>query len=294
MAVLKKQLDPDEEVLVETNPHWIFVAKPVAVTVATVGVVVAVVVASHYSSVIGHLPVAVLWLLVAVAAVPTLWLAVCVLRWRTTSLVVTSSRLIVRRGAFGRQAMQIRLNRVNEVGYQQTLLERLLRTGRLLVETGGEDGVQVFPCARRPAVLQRVINHQLDVVQGGLRPPGGGPVPAGPAWQGAGPDGPPTAPPAASYAPAARLLPDAPTDPGIRRAGGQAPPFAGPGGGQPASSAPPAGEAPAFAHPPGAAPQPGIAPGIPEQILQLDELRRRGLLTDDEFQAKKTELLGRM
>ncbi len=33
---------------------------------------------------------------------------------------------------------------------------------------------------------------------------------------------------------------------------------------------------------------------IPGQILQLDELRRRGILSEDEFAAKKAELLGRL
>jgi hypothetical protein len=33
---------------------------------------------------------------------------------------------------------------------------------------------------------------------------------------------------------------------------------------------------------------------IPEQIEQLDELRRRGVLSEDEFQAKKADLLRRM
>jgi uncharacterized membrane protein YdbT with pleckstrin-like domain len=35
-------------------------------------------------------------------------------------------------------------------------------------------------------------------------------------------------------------------------------------------------------------------PSIPEQIERLDELRRKGLVTDAEFQAKKAELLDRM
>lgn len=35
-------------------------------------------------------------------------------------------------------------------------------------------------------------------------------------------------------------------------------------------------------------------PSIPEQIEQLDRLRRAGTLTDEEFQAKKAELLRRM
>lgn len=38
----------------------------------------------------------------------------------------------------------------------------------------------------------------------------------------------------------------------------------------------------------------GGSSSIPAQIEQLDELRSRGLLTDAEFQAKKSELLGRM
>jgi hypothetical protein len=45
-----------------------------------------------------------------------------------------------------------------------------------------------------------------------------------------------------------------------------------------------------------AGPESGGPPtwSIPAQIEQLDGLRRRGLLTDAEFQAKKTELLGRL
>jgi hypothetical protein len=33
---------------------------------------------------------------------------------------------------------------------------------------------------------------------------------------------------------------------------------------------------------------------IPEQITQLDDLRKKGLIDDTEFQAKKTKLLERM
>ena len=42
---------------------------------------------------------------------------------------------------------------------------------------------------------------------------------------------------------------------------------------------------------PAAAP-PG--PSIPEQIEQLDSLRQRGVISEDEFERKKAELLGRM
>ena len=39
---------------------------------------------------------------------------------------------------------------------------------------------------------------------------------------------------------------------------------------------------------------PADSPDIPEQIARLDQLRRDGLLSDAEFEAKKQELLGRM
>ena len=61
-----------------------------------------------------------------------------------------------------------------------------------------------------------------------------------------------------------------------------------------AQSAP--AQAPAPAPSPAAAPAPaaGAASSIPEQIKKLAELRDMGVLTPDEFEAKKKELLSRM
>ena len=43
-----------------------------------------------------------------------------------------------------------------------------------------------------------------------------------------------------------------------------------------------------------ATPPAAATANIPEQIGQLDDLRVRGVITDAEFEAKKTELLRRM
>jgi predicted Zn-dependent peptidase len=40
--------------------------------------------------------------------------------------------------------------------------------------------------------------------------------------------------------------------------------------------------------------QPDPASSIPAQLDQLDDLRKRGVITEAEFAAKKTELLNRM
>jgi hypothetical protein len=50
------------------------------------------------------------------------------------------------------------------------------------------------------------------------------------------------------------------------------------------------------ASPPGAAPPPPVTPraDIPEQLRKLAELRDAGVITHEEFDAKKTDLLSRM
>ncbi len=51
---------------------------------------------------------------------------------------------------------------------------------------------------------------------------------------------------------------------------------------------------PTFAAPAPAAPAAPAPPGVPEQIEQLARLRDQGHITPEEFEAKKSELLGRM
>ena len=46
--------------------------------------------------------------------------------------------------------------------------------------------------------------------------------------------------------------------------------------------------------PPGAVGSASSAASVPEQLIQLDDLRRRGIVTPAEFEAKKAELLGRL
>ena len=69
-----------------------------------------------------------------------LWLAVPVLRWRTTTYELTTRRLKVRGGIIARHGRDIPLARINDVSFQQGPLDRLLRSGQLVVESAGEHG----------------------------------------------------------------------------------------------------------------------------------------------------------
>lgn len=197
-------LNEGEQVVLDLRPHWWFLSGPLfwlLVAAAASGVATALEAPSW----------AVLSLL-AVTGLVLLWLVGRYLRWTTTNFVVTTDRLVYRSGVVAKRGMEIPLERVNNIAFHQTVLERLLRSGDLLIESAGESGQQRFTDIARPSRVQNEIYRQMELA-------------------------------------AAR---DA-----DRRAGRR-------------------------------------ELSIPEQIEKLHELRQRGILSQAEFEAKKTQLLDRL
>jgi uncharacterized membrane protein YdbT with pleckstrin-like domain len=62
------------------------------------------------------------------------------LRWLTTTYVLTTHRLITRRGVLHRVGKDLPLIRVNDVSYDQSLADRMFGCGTLVVQTAGENG----------------------------------------------------------------------------------------------------------------------------------------------------------
>jgi uncharacterized membrane protein YdbT with pleckstrin-like domain len=133
MGYPKKLLSDDEEVVLETHPHWKMLVFPVLellVILALAGFLLAVV-----DDDIGR------YVILGVSAVLLIWLFVVpLLRWRTTLFVITDRRVVVRSGILSRTGRDIPLTRVNDVTFQHNLLERILGCGTLVVESAGERG----------------------------------------------------------------------------------------------------------------------------------------------------------
>jgi hypothetical protein len=89
------------------------------------------------------------------------WLAVRTARWWTTYFILTSYRLVEQRGM--RQA-ETPLASVVSVVSVQSLLRRMVGTGRLELELLGEDRVRRIDDVRKPAILQRIINRRIRPV----------------------------------------------------------------------------------------------------------------------------------
>ena len=231
-------------------------------------------------------PVGVGYVLLALVLVAAGWLGIRALKWHTTSIVLTTSRILERRGVFTRQGIEIRLDRVNELSYRQTLLERMVRTGSLEIEVGGETGVVYFNHLPHPAAVQSLVTEQIDAMRRGrtgwqmgppgVMGPGGGIAPPG------------SAQPAAGFYPQPSYQQPSYQQPSYQQPSHQQPTYPQPSYQQP-SYAPPTYPQQAQGPPPAA---PGSAgPTVAERLVQLDQLRQRGILSEVEFQTKKAELL---
>jgi len=204
-----KLLNEDEEIALDLHPHWEFFVKPAAALVVAVAFGVFVLTRENMPGLLDALA----GVLVLAALV---WFGLTYLRWITTNFVVTTDRLIYRHGVLSKHGVEIPLERVNTVFFSQTILERMLGSGDLVIESAGEMGRQNFSNVRKPSAVQNEIYRQMESNEN------------------------------RKFDRIGRL----PHQP----AGGS----------------------------------------VANQIKDLDDLRRQGLITDAEFEAKKADLLGRM
>lgn len=149
MGFPAKLLNPGEEVVADLRPHWKFLCGPASAVLAVAA-----------GSILALAKSAPRWAELALAGalvLSLLWLAGRWLRWASTSFVLTTLRLVVRKGVLRRMAREILIDRLTDVSCRQTVLDRLLRCGDVLIESPGRDSPDVFPDLPRPMAVQNMI-----------------------------------------------------------------------------------------------------------------------------------------
>jgi uncharacterized membrane protein YdbT with pleckstrin-like domain len=136
----EKLLGTDEHVVIHTRTHvkaMLLPALAFVLIAAAVGVGAALI--PREARPIGQLAIALL------GVVLLIWLVLIpFLRWRTTTYTITNRRLITRSGILNKVGKDLPLNRINEVSYERSLIDRMLGCGSLLLQTAAEDGTIVL------------------------------------------------------------------------------------------------------------------------------------------------------
>jgi uncharacterized membrane protein YdbT with pleckstrin-like domain len=159
LAFPERLLSEDEELIYDLRPHWLTLVVPVLITLVVMVVVGAawVVMPAGDLQQPARMAVGVLGLVVLLAAVVGR-----VLRWATTHFVLTTERLIFRSGVVAKFGREIPLERINDVTFSQSLFERLIGAGDLLLESAGEHGQSRFANIRDPEAVQLEIYRQME------------------------------------------------------------------------------------------------------------------------------------
>ena len=158
MGFPRKLINPGEEVVLDLRPHWWYMAEP---TVALLGAT-ALGIFRWQVDIDGTLGDVLSYAAIVLILVCLLWFAVRYARWVTTNFVVTSERVIFRVGVLAKRGIEIPLERINTVFFNQTIFERMLGAGDLAIESGGETGKQTFSDIRRPSLVQNEIYRQME------------------------------------------------------------------------------------------------------------------------------------
>jgi uncharacterized membrane protein YdbT with pleckstrin-like domain len=152
-------LADDERVVRHLHPHWITLVRPVFFFVLVAGA------AAFLAAVVPDgSPQQVLWIVIAaVAGILLSWLAlVPFLAWRTTHYVLTTHRVLIRTGILHHHGRDIALGRINDVSFEQTLWDRIVGAGTLMVESAGEAGQQVLQDIPHSDRVQQTINRLIE------------------------------------------------------------------------------------------------------------------------------------
>jgi membrane protein YdbS with pleckstrin-like domain len=132
MRYPERLLTDDEEILRQFRPHW--------------RVLLPVLAWAMLAAALGGVAGAALgppWRDVAIAGAAVLWVLVSIkplLAWWFTNYVLTTERIVVRRGMIARTGTEIPLEQVTNVLFSQTVFERLIGYGDVVLEAAGSEG----------------------------------------------------------------------------------------------------------------------------------------------------------
>jgi len=167
MGYPKRLLTEGEEIVREFRPHWRMLVIPLGWTLLLGA---AVVLTWIYPPDRNWFD----WGVTGIAGVAWLILGLYpLIAWFFTLYVLTNERLIRRSGVLARHGLEIPLEQVNDVTFTQTILERILHSGDLLIESAGTQGQSKFSNIPEPeefhSLLYKVREDRSIALQGAGR-----------------------------------------------------------------------------------------------------------------------------
>lgn len=165
MGYPENVLADDEQVVLHRHPHWKRLLGPALVLVlasALAAFVAAVVNQTDWEQTAKNIlfaVIAAIWLMTI--GWLTLW---PFFSWWTTHFVITDRRVMFRHGLLTRTGIDIPLARINSVEFSHGLIDRMVRTGTLIIESASQDPLEFHDIPRVEQVHSLLYHEVFDTL----------------------------------------------------------------------------------------------------------------------------------
>jgi uncharacterized membrane protein YdbT with pleckstrin-like domain len=156
MPYPKRLLSEGETLTLDLRPHWWYFAKHIVASLVLLILLVLVFQVHGTPHKVGFAFWGILALLWAG------WLGLRYLNWNFTHFVVTSKRVIFRTGVLGKHGVEIPLDRISNINFNQSMWERVIGAGDLEIESAGRDGQTKFDDVWHPDAVQHELYEQME------------------------------------------------------------------------------------------------------------------------------------
>lgn len=141
MGLPASQLGHGERVVIETREHWKHLLGVIGVMLLAITGLILVLVVAPDEGFFAWLRTVGWIAYVVVVLVFGFWPW---LSWYTRSYTLTNERLATRTGVIRRKGRDIPLDRINDVAFEQGLIDRMVQAGTLKVSAASEEGMVIL------------------------------------------------------------------------------------------------------------------------------------------------------
>jgi uncharacterized membrane protein YdbT with pleckstrin-like domain len=157
MPYPKHLINEGETVALDLNPHWWYFSRHIFTGIPLLLALIGILALDGGTLKDG---LKIIWGVLAIVWV--VWLLIKFLSWRFTFFVVTSDRLIYRHGVLAKRGVEIPLERINNINFEQGIFERVIGAGDLQIDSAGKEGQSHFYNIRHPDGVQQEIYRQME------------------------------------------------------------------------------------------------------------------------------------
>jgi len=158
MTFPSRLLIEGEELVLDTRPHWIALLGPIVVTILVIVGWSLVPLVWSPDGTVGDVA---FWGATILAVLILIWYPLRrIVAWATSNFAVTTDRIIHREGFIAKRTMEIPLEAINDIRFHQSVFERMVGAGDLIIQSASEFGRNVFANIRGPESVQRTIYEQ--------------------------------------------------------------------------------------------------------------------------------------